>query len=269
LSKTIVVTPKDEVDKYANITVSLEGGGTYAVSVTEYRCGNVAFGPDPQHHGIQDALKYKDKVLGASGGGIVKTLGASRFVGVFSGKGSRADIATVLKEADRLKLIGDKPSKDKAIQQIADDYIGLDCNGYAINWLIDNGISIAMDTVPASIGPLLEGPQRKTLEDLDAYDVITWSNHVAVIESIGPVEGGKNPFRTAKVCEAFGAIMCNDRRIQLVSKPTFHFSVGAHAGSGTVWGSGLVSPLAQTKWKGDIEVTSWSFGVTHQQTIGS
>ncbi len=247
MSKTIVLTPKDEVDKYANITVSLEAGGTYTVSVTEYRCANVAFGPDPQHHGTQDALKYKDKVLGASPG-IVKTLGASRFVGVFSGKGSRADIVTVIQEADKQKLIGDKPSKQKALQKIADDYIGLDCNGYAINWLIDNGISIAMDTVPASIGPLLEGPQRKTLEDLDAYDVITWSNHVSVIESIGPVEGGKNPFRTAKVCEAFGAIMCNDRQIRLVSKPTYHFSVGAHAGSGTAWGSGLVAPtpLANT-----------------------
>lgn len=242
MSATIRRTPKQEVDAYASISVPLESGGTYTVSVTKYRCGNVAFGKDPQHGGIQDALKFKDKMLGASKGAIVKALGAREFVGVFSGKGALLDIVAVLQWCDKLNLLNKKLSKQQGLQQICNDYIGLDCNGYAINWLNDNWLNIDIDTTPPSIGPLVGAGQRKALEAIDAYDLLTWSSHVAVVEAIGPVEGDKFPHRTATICEAFGAIMCQERRVQIVSKPTAHFSLGGHGGTATVWSSGLVAP---------------------------
>ncbi len=238
----ILRTPKDEVDAYANISVPLESGGTYTVSVTKYRCGNTAFGKDPQHGGIQDALVFKDKMLGASKNAIVKALGAREFVGVFSGKGALLDIIAVLQWCDKLDLLNKKLSKQQALQQICDDYIGLDCNGYAVNWLNDNWLNINIDTPPASLGPLVGAGQRKALEDIQAYDLFTWSNHVAVVEDIGPVVGDKLQHRVGTICEAFGAIMCQDRMVKIVAKPTAHFSLGGHGGTATVWSSGLVAP---------------------------
>lgn len=222
------LTPKQEIDAYASITVPI-AGSNYNVSITKYRCANTAFGKDPQHGGTQDAVKFKDKLLGASGGAVLKSMSATDFVGVFMGKGARADIVTVLQWCDQYGLLDKKLDKQKALQQICDDNIGLDCNGFVGNWANDAGVkTLTPTTPPATMGQSFIKNRRSALEEIQPYDIFYWNEHVAAVDSIGPVEGTpKSPRRRAIICEAYGAIMCQERIILPGSRPGY-FQVAAH-----------------------------------------
>ncbi len=247
----ITMTPKDTVDAYSNIKVVL-ASGTYQVSIVKYRCDNKAFGKDAAHGGTQDAIVFKDRVLGAVGAKkIFAVMSAQEFVGVFLGKGSRDNIVQVLKWCDEKNLLDPKLlkiSKQSALQQICDDYIGLDCNGFVGNWANDNAItSIGPSTPPATMGHTFPRNKRATLEDIRPYDILVWNEHVAAVEDIGPVVGGPAmPHRVATVCEAYGAIMCQDRIIRPAGQPG-KFQVAAHAwAAAEAYGVGLgpALPLA-------------------------
>src|SRR5512143_3860693 len=110
----IILTPKDEVDAYASLTVGLDSG-VYPVSITKYRCDNKAFGKDAAHGGTQEAIKFKDKLLGKAGKSIFNDMSIPEFVGIFLGKGSRRNIITVLQWIDRLNLLDPKLTKGAAL----------------------------------------------------------------------------------------------------------------------------------------------------------
>ena len=238
----ITMTPKDTVDAYAKITVTLPPTSTYQVSVVKYRCDNKAFGKDADHGGTQEAIKFKDRVLGAMGSkAIFAVMSAQEFVGVFLGKGSRDDIAQVLQWCDQKGLLNPKLSKQAALQKICDDYIGLDCNGFVGNWANDNRItSVTPSTPPSGMGHTFAKNKRATLADIQPFDILVWNEHVAAVQAIGPVVGGPAmPHRVATVCEAYGAIMCQDRIIRPAGQPG-KFQVAAHAwAAAEVYGIGL------------------------------
>ena len=242
----IILTPKDEVECYAQLRVPLDSG-IYQVAIRKYRCSNPTFGKDPGHGGTQEAVRFKDRVLRAGGRGIVDQLGASAFVGVFVGKGARRDIIAVLTHVDRCGLLDSSLDKQAALQKICDDYIGLDCNGFVGNWADENCISpIGPSTPPSGMGHTFRRSKRATLQDIQPYDILVWHNHVAAVESIGPLVGGGMPHRVAVVCEAYGAIMCRERNLR-PSGQAGQFMVADHtwaAAEAFGVGLGAVAPLA-------------------------
>lgn len=185
--------PSSMIAAYSRITVPLDAPLISAqVTVQKYACQHPGYGT-----GQGERMQYKDRLLGAIGGGrgiSQNGMTASRFVGVFSGKGTMDDIATCMRLAVRHRIFhhartiaADAPLPyQRLLQRVADDYIGLDCNGFVGNWAIYNSVPGAS----ASHFPLdwLSGRvPRRTLADLQQYDVVVWAGgtHIGMIETLG------------------------------------------------------------------------------------
>ncbi|MBL8311456.1 MAG: hypothetical protein JNL19_13610 [Burkholderiales bacterium] len=189
--------PSGMIDAYRRIQVALPGGRSARVAVQRYACQHVGYGT-----GQSERMAIKDRVLGAMGGTRRLAqfgLTASSFVGVFSGKGSMDDIATCLAfMAERRifhhqrNLPGDdqRPLPD-LLQRVADNYLGLDCNGFVGNWAVYNGVTGAsVNHYP--IDWLTGRTVRRTLAEIQAYDIAVWANgtHIGMVESVAAPAAG-------------------------------------------------------------------------------
>ena len=184
--------PSSMIAAYSRITVQLDAPLiSVQVNVQKYACQHPGYGT-----GQAERMHYKDRLLGVIGGGrgiAQNGMTPSRFVGVFSGKGTMDDIATCMRLAVRHRIFhhtrtiaadGLLPYQ-LLLQRVADDYVGLDCNGFVGNWAIYNAVPGAS----ASHFPLdwLSGrTARRTLADIQPFDVIVWAsgNHIAMVETV-------------------------------------------------------------------------------------
>lgn len=198
------------------------GGNRISVSINNYRNNSYAKG---KAGSTADALTVKDALLQAAGSKVALGAagGGSAYVGVFTGKGTPATIAKVLplfyEHRENFKKMFSKAggpagavagyladsamSWQDAMQRICDDLIGLDCNGFVGCW---------MSTVAPEFK--LNGNQhrplefynarkqtRKTVDQIEYWDVIIWENmsHIAAIND--PVAGQPGVFN---VCQSAG-----------------------------------------------------------------
>lgn len=175
----------------------------------------------PDYGGTADAEEVKDGFLAASRREIIAEAGGAQpLVGVFTGKGSPEDFATMLSlvysyKAAFLKLYAKATGVRGAcarllarhdgrpremLQAFCDAYLGLDCNGFVGNF--------ARRVAPKSPGPShlpsayyhARKARRTKREDVELFDVIVWANftHVAIIDSFLDVPDGHASIRVAQ-----------------------------------------------------------------------
>ncbi len=201
--------PSDMLKRYKNLKV-MAGGSAVTVSVNRYRNNDAKSHPSPDGGGTQNALKVKNALLGLNYTDVVaRAGGALDYVNVFTGKGSPEAIKAVLEtfanyadkfvakygnrtyEADyavklTADLLGDPAlSWQDTLQAITDEFIGLDCNGFAGNWLkkADVGLKLTEQSDPGTVRRAAK-TKRMHLDEIDEWDVVIWQNnsHIAVIE---------------------------------------------------------------------------------------
>src|SRR5262245_51314515 len=210
-----VFYPSDLLDEYKNMSVKTENG-SYKVSLNKYRCRRKDYG------GTEDAEEVKDGFINASKKAIISEAGGARpYVGVFVGKGSVAEIITVLglvpkykeqfvklfkkqggPKGDCAKLLdgyGDDKVQDM-LQAFADKYLGLDCNGFVGNYVKRlKKSSLGPDNEPKAYYEHRKG-LRKTVADVVNLDIVVWENftHIAIIDSF------ESDLETVNLCQSTG-----------------------------------------------------------------
>ena len=193
--------PSQMISAYSRIQVPLDAPQSPVFAcVQKYACQTPGYGS-----GQADRMAYKDRLLGAIGGGrglATNHLTPSAFVGVFSGKGTMDNIGICLALAARHRIFHHHPHRDsfteagmtmeQRLQKVANAYIGLDCNGFVGNWAIYNVVPGAS----ASHLPLdwLQGRRiRSNYSEISPYDIVVWANgfHIAMIERLGLIDSSK------------------------------------------------------------------------------
>jgi hypothetical protein len=214
---------------YSRINVQLDAPLiSVSVNVHKYACQHPGYGT-----GQVERMQYKDRLLGAIGGGrgiAQNGMTASRFVGVFSGKGTMDDIATCMRLAVRHRVFHHTRTLATdaqlpfqwLLQRVADDYVGLDCNGFVGNWAIYNAVPGAS----ASHFPLdwLSGrAARRTLAEIQPFDVVVWAsgNHIGMVETVGNLstDGSKRSIGFAESSRG-GMLLHAGTEISLLRSPT-------------------------------------------------
>jgi hypothetical protein len=206
--------PSDVLGRYRNILVNASGVVTAAIAIRRYRNNDAGSHPTPAKAGTQDALKIKDALMGVAPGAIAKAGGAQNYVNVFTGKGSPAAITGVLqamvdysapfitkylKSSYPYSFVAqqmDDPSLSwaEALQNIADEFLGLDCNGFVGNWILlcDKTLKLTEQSNPPVVKNAAK-KRRMKFEDIEEWDVVIWDDmsHIAVIEqpSLDPATG--------------------------------------------------------------------------------
>ena len=199
------LSPEGMLFMYKNIECSV-GGGVATVSVNKYR--NAKHGAADKG-GCNHALELRMGLLGVAPNTI--RIAGGRY-DVFTGKGSPWGIAHVLEDfytysdAFIAKYRGDKPGTptgkcarileddtttwEQTLQAICDEYFGLDCNGFAGNWLriVQPDFKLTPDDQSNDI--LRKRPNatfRTRLEDVEYWDVMCYvgNEHVATINQRG------------------------------------------------------------------------------------
>lgn len=221
--------PSSMISAYSRITVQLDAPLiSVPVTVQKYACQHPGYGT-----GQVERMQYKDRLLGAIGGGrgiAQNGMTASRFVGVFSGKGTMDDIATCMRLAVRHRIFHHirtlaadaQMPYQRLLQRVADDYLGLDCNGFVGNWAIYNAVPGAS----ASHLPLdwLSGrTARTTLAEIQPYDVVVWASgvHIGMVETVGNLSAD-NRKRSVDFAESSrgGMLLHAGTEISLLRTPT-------------------------------------------------
>lgn len=197
--------PTDMLDDYKNIEVVIDGA-KLSIAINAYRNNdNAKYAANKG--GTQDAMSIKDALLQVKSSEILKRAGgAQNYYDVFSGKGSPDAIAAVLlcfhDYADgfiKAHKNGAPPRKKCAawladqdlswkdtLQNISNEFLGLDCNGFVGNWMKRCQPSL-------KLGPQ-QGPKefynarqqtRTGVDKIEYWDVVVWANfsHIAVIDN--------------------------------------------------------------------------------------
>lgn len=197
--------PSDVLGRYHHIKVRASGEATATIAIRRYRNNDKASHPSAGEAGTQDALKIKDALMGAAPGVIAQAGGAQNYVNVFTGKGSPAAITGVLqamvdhsaafikkylKSSYPYSFVAeqmDDPSLswEEALQNIADEFLGLDCNGFVGNWILlcDKSLGLTEQSNPPVVKNAAK-KRRMSFKEIEEWDVVIWDNmsHIAVIE---------------------------------------------------------------------------------------
>ena len=76
-------------------------------------------------------------------------------------------------------------SWEEALQNIADEFLGLDCNGFVGNWILlcDKSLNLTEQSNPPVVKNAAK-KRRMSFKDIEEWDVVIWDNmsHIAVIE---------------------------------------------------------------------------------------
>lgn len=157
------------------------------------------------------AWAFKDYLLGLRHKpGTVPVPSGVELVHVFSGKATIDDLNTVFRFIDdRIEVIAATKhlpgwpagkslrqiidSGDNYLQKLSEVYCGYDCNGFVGLFLYEK------TNLPSSIGPdtsiptylTMGGEFRASVNDIDANDIIVWSNksHIAIVSDVGDAVG--------------------------------------------------------------------------------
>lgn len=209
--------PSDMLADFKDISVVADGNQV-SVSINRYKNAGHS-----DSAGCADALVIKDNLVQLGSAAILSRCGGGQaYVDVFTGKGSPEGIAAVLTTlADysgqfirRYKGAGGPTKKivdwlsddslawDETLQNVCDTFLGLDCNGFAGNWLkkCDYTLRIGPNT---RIQDILAARKvaRTSIDEIEYADVIVWTNlsHVAAIDDV-PVEG----VAKVNICQSAG-----------------------------------------------------------------
>jgi hypothetical protein len=214
--------PSDVLGRYQKIRVTASEGATATIAIRRYRNNDAASHPTPAKSGTQDAIKIKDALMGVAPGAIAKAGGAQNYVNVFTGKGSPAAVAGVLqamvdyadpfikkhlKSSYPYSFVAeqmDDPSLswEEALQNIADEFLGLDCNGFVGNWILlcDKTLKLTEQSNPPVVKNAAK-KRRMTFSEIEEWDVVIWDNmsHIAVIQqpSFDPASGKATMIQSA------------------------------------------------------------------------
>lgn len=136
------------------------------------------------------------------------------------GKGSPRDYELALEWAVRSGKIANP--NQATIQTYCDEHLGIDCSGYATNYLIANGLKTDSDTTRRNTNAASYYNAAKAVNDSTAVrqgDLLVWMRgnavktgpgHIAVVESyVAQCRPGGN----MRVCEATGASGANPKLI--------------------------------------------------------
>lgn len=237
--------PVDMLNYYKNMTFGL-GGRQVSIAVNAYRNNDSASHPDAAHAGTQDALSIKDALMSLGKNEVLtRAGGASAYVGVFTGKGSPEAIMAVLTffydYSDRfIKAFGhasgprrrvadwladDNLSWQDTLQNISNEFIGLDCNGFVGNWLAksDHSLKIGPNTRPRDVYDKRR-IQRQSVDTIQGKDVVVWQNfsHIAAIDW-----GADSGLPNFNICQsAGGGPRINEYKIVPAGSGTFRLSGG-------------------------------------------
>jgi hypothetical protein len=198
--------PEDMLNEYKNIAVNA-AGSTVTISVNKYRNNDHGNYPSPEKGGTQDALKVKDSMLSLGAKDVLaRAGGASPFVGVFVGKGSPQAIAAVMemlvdysdRYIERFRKSGGVTKKvadwladenlswQATLQNVSNEVVGLDCNGFVGNWAKhrDSTSKIEANTPQKYIYSARKKKARRKIDEIQPMDFIVWANmsHIAAID---------------------------------------------------------------------------------------
>jgi hypothetical protein len=152
--------------------------------------------------------------MGVAPGAIAMAGGAQNYVNVFTGKGSPAAFAGVfqamvdysdsfikkyLKSSYPYSFVAEQMddsslSWEEALQNIADEFLGLDCNGFVGNWILlcDRTLRLTEQSNPPVVKNAAK-KRRMKFEEIEEWDVVIWDNmsHIAVIQqrNLDPATG--------------------------------------------------------------------------------
>jgi len=195
--------PAEALSTYKNMECSV-AGGTAVVSVNHYRNANHT----SDKSGCKNALVIKDRLRGIAKDAHSRAGGVTNYVGVFMGKGSPWAIAAVLetlavysdafikayaknKGSPEAKcaaiLANDDITWDQTLQQICDEYIGLDCNGFVGNWLkvVQPDFKLHQDHRADEVRSKAK-TYRTKLDQIEYWDLMcyTKNEHIAAINGV-------------------------------------------------------------------------------------
>jgi hypothetical protein len=200
--------PSDMLGYYRKIHVDTPSGTTAEIAIRRYRNNDSHSHASADKGGTQQAVKIKDALLGVGSDVLSRAGGAQDYVNVFTGKGSPEAIGkvlgTMIAYSDRFikKYLNssypysfvaqqmDDPSLswEEALQNIADEFLGLDCNGFVGNWLkrADKGLKLNEQSGPGTVRAK-SVTRRMHLDEIEEWDVVIWDQnvHIAVIEQTG------------------------------------------------------------------------------------
>jgi hypothetical protein len=132
--------------------------------------------------GMYTPVPINDSLPGAPPSVVREFVDLRDLAPVFFGKGKPSQIRQALRLAEMFDLVADTVS---AMNAYCTKYAGLDCSGFVGNFLQEMGHSTFGPETPATaFAPV--GSRRKSLDDIDALDVICWktTDHVAIIDRI-------------------------------------------------------------------------------------
>lgn len=209
-------TPKSLYDNYRNLDVTLIDGVTiYGIDIHEYRnneldgglgCGegNKAYETLKQKvvkHGIKYSsqlyeLNYPIENYPKTENAVIPydyVIKWPDLIRPYVGKGSPDEIRLALRLAVGFGLVKDTKA---AIQDYCDKYIGLDCSGFAGNYL-GNGLTgkKALEFAPP-------GTRLGYLERVKSGTAIVWQNgkHVALVDEVVNYTRGTNGYMDSVEC---------------------------------------------------------------------
>lgn len=214
-------SPSAALDAYKNMSCTV-GGGTATVAVNCYRNANKS---SAAKGGCQDALVIKDRLRGVAKDAWSRAGGSVAYVEVFMGKGSPWAIAAVLEtfaayadafiekygkskgtpEAKCAAILADKNiTWEQTLQQICDEYLGLDCNGFVGNWLkvVQPDFKLNQNHRADEVRTKAKA-YRRELAQIEYWDVMcyTQNEHIAAIDKV--IGTGSDP-RSFMVCQSAG-----------------------------------------------------------------
>lgn len=206
------MTADQYADDYLNVEWDFEGVRLHA-SVRKYLAMDSSIcdasrirGAKAAHKMLLEAADKSESVEKQGGAFLAKTkdgnilVPANSLESAFRGKGTPSDLKQILQLATVLgQIVADpaKASKGHALpQDYADWYLGMDCSGFAFNFLGLHGKIVDLDEGHAN-------ERRKSLTDIKAGDVKISDepgkryHHIAIVTEVTPVNG-KIKIKTAE-----------------------------------------------------------------------
>lgn len=179
--------------------------------------------------GTEDAEKIKNYLLRVAPDYAVRAGGVVAFVEVFLGKGSPQAICAVLqmfvdystafinlsRREKALGVIGqcaailadDNLTWQDTLQQIADNWLGLDCNGFVGNWLkvVAPEFKLNQNSKTRNVLPIARA--FRTIETIEYWDLMCYAGneHIAVVNDVNT--WGEDS-RSFNVCQSAGEGPC-------------------------------------------------------------
>jgi len=200
--------PAEALYAYKHMECSV-AGGTAVIAVNKYRNAN---NESPEKGGCQHALVIKEGLRSVAPDAWARAGGSVSYMDVFTGKGSPWAIAGVLetfaayadafikKHANSKEPLGkcaailanDDITWEETLQQICDEYIGLDCNGFVGNWLkvVQPDFQLNHNSRADDVRAKAK-TYRTDISQIEYWDVMCYAKneHIAAVNDVGSAPG--------------------------------------------------------------------------------